>query len=261
VLLRVEDAAAEPRGDTLEDRWIISRLERLTERVTELYEGFSMAHAVLELYEGFWSDVCDWYLELAKPRLWSDEPPSATLLWVLERTLTLLHPVMPFVTEEIWSYMPGERGLLASAPWPAPDDTLFDDEAEAEVGQVIQTVTALRRYRDDARVPAGATLRAHVSEPMSMQEQIARLTRLEFVEDGEEPVAVVGPIEILPSEVISAEDQTEREAARRAHIESEIARAEGKLANDGFVKKAPAEVVQGERDKLARLQEELTGLQ
>ena len=81
-----------------------------------------MSHAVLELYEGFWTDVCDWYLELAKPRLWSDEPPSATLLWVLERTLTLLHPVMPFVTEEIWSYMPGERGLLASSPWPASDD-------------------------------------------------------------------------------------------------------------------------------------------
>ena len=260
VLLRVEDAAAEPRADTVEDRWIVSRLERLTERVTELYESFSMAHAVLELYDGFWSDVCDWYLELAKPRLWSDEPPSATLLWVLERTLTLLHPVMPFVTEEIWSYMPGERGLLASSPWPSSDDTLFDDDAEAEIGQVIETVTNLRRYRDGAGVPAGAVLRARVSEPLSMQEQIARLTRLEFVDDGEEPVAAVGSIEILPSEGISAEEQSAREAARRAHLESEIARAEGKLTNKGFVKKAPAEVVQGERDKLARLQEELAGL-
>ena len=179
---------------------------------------------------------------------------------MLERTLTLLHPVMPFVTEEIWSYMPGERGLLASSPWPAPDDTLFDDEAEAEVGQVIQTVTDLRRYRDEAGVPAGATLRARSSEPVSMQEQIARLTRLEFVDDGDEPIAAVGSIEILPSEGISAEEQSAREAVRRARLESEIARAEGKLANEGFVKKAPADVVQGERDKLARLQEELAGL-
>jgi valyl-tRNA synthetase len=260
VLLRVDDVAAEPQADTVEDRWILSRLERLTERVTELYESFSMAHAVLELYDGFWSDVCDWYLELAKQRLWSDEPPSATLLWVLERTLTLLHPVMPFVTEEIWSYMPGERGLLASSPWPAPDSSLVDDQAEAEVGQIIETVTGLRRYRDEAGVPAGTTLRARVSEPLAMQEQIARLTRLEFTEDEADPIAAVGSIEILQSEVISAEDQAEREAARRARLESEIARAEGKLANQGFVKKAPAEVVQGERDKLARLQQELAGL-
>jgi valyl-tRNA synthetase len=260
VLMRVEDVSAEPRPETVEDRWIISRLERLTERVTELYEGFSMAHAVLELYDGFWSDVCDWYLELAKPRLWSDEPPSPVLLWVLERTLTLLHPVMPFVTEEIWSYMPGERGLLATAAWPGPDPSLVDDDADAQVGQVMEMVTDLRRYRDEAGVPAGAALRARVSEPLHMQEQIARLTRLEFVDEQEEPVATVGSIEILPSEAISAEDQAEREAARRAHLESEIGRAEGKLANEGFVKKAPADVVQGERDKLARLREELAAL-
>ena len=72
VLLRVEDVAAEPRAETVEDRWIVSRLERLTERVTELYESFSMSHAALELYDGFWTDVCDWYLELAKPRLYDE---------------------------------------------------------------------------------------------------------------------------------------------------------------------------------------------
>src|SRR5688572_7379687 len=125
VLLRVEDVPAEPRAEAIEDRWIVSRLERLTERVTELYEGFSMSHAALELYEGFWTEVCDWYLEFAKPRLYDQEADrssvSATLLWVLERMLALLHPIMPFVTEEIWSYMPGERGLLAVAPWPGVD--------------------------------------------------------------------------------------------------------------------------------------------
>jgi valyl-tRNA synthetase len=265
VLLRVQDVEAEPRAETIEDRWILSRLERLTERVTELYEGFSMAQAVLQLYDGFWSDVCDWYLELAKPRLWSDDPPSATLLWVLERSLTLLHPVMPFVTEEIWSYMPGDRALLASAPWPAPDPDLVDDEAEELVGAAIEAVTELRRYRDEAGVAAGATLRARVSAPLPLQEQIARLTRFEFVDEGDEPVATVsvpgGSIEVLPSEQISAEEEAARQAARRAQLEGEIARAEGKLANDGFVKKAPADVVQGERDKLARLQEELASLQ
>ena len=263
VLLRTEDAAAEPRTETIEDRWIVSRLERLTERVTELYESFSMSHAALALYDGFWTEVCDWYLELAKPRLYSDEPPSATMLWVLERSLTLLHPVMPFVTEEIWSYMPGERGLLAASAWPRVDESHFDDEAEEVVGAAIDTVTALRRYRDSAGVPARETLRA-VAPPSPLEEHIARLTRFEFVGPGEEPVASVsapgGSIEILPSEQISAEDEERRRSARREELAKEIARAEGKLANEGFVKKAPPEVVQAERDKLERLKAELRDL-
>jgi valyl-tRNA synthetase len=261
VLLRVEDVAPGPLPETVEDRWIISRLERLTERVTELYESFSMSHAALAAYEGFWTDVCDWYLELAKPRLYADSPPSATLLWVLERSLTLLHPIMPFVTEEIWSYMPGDRDLLAASPWPALDRDLIDEDAEEIVGQAIETVTELRRYRDEAGVPASATLRARVREPSPLEEHVARLTRFDFVADADaDAVSTVGSIEILPSENISAADQAARLEARRATLEAEIARAEGKLANEGFVKKAPADVVQGERDKLARLQDELAGL-
>jgi valyl-tRNA synthetase len=265
VLLRVEDVAPAPRGETVEDRWIVSRLERLTERVTELYESFAMSRAALDLYEGFWTDVCDWYLELAKPRLYEGEPPSATLLWVIERSLTLLHPIMPFVTEEIWSFLPGERGLLAGAPWPDPDPGLLDDDAEALVGEAIATVTALRRYRDGAGVPARATLRARTSAALPLQEHVARLTRFEFVtEQDEEQVAAIGvpggSIEVLPSEQISVADQSARVEARRTELRSEIARCEGKLANDGFVKKAPPEVVQRERDKLEKFRAELEDL-
>ena len=260
VLLRVEDVDAEPRTEAVEDRWIVSRLERLTERVTELYEGFAMSHAALELYEGFWTDVCDWYLELVKPRLYGDAPPSATLLWVLERTLTLLHPIMPFVTEEIWSYMPGDRGLLAASSWPAPDPSLIDDEAEELVDDAIATVTALRRYRDEAGVPARATLRARVSAQSPLQDHVARLARVEFTDDGDEAVATVGPIEILPSDDVSAADHAARVDARRSTLEAEIARAEAKLANDGFVKKAPPEVVEREREKLDRFRAELESL-
>jgi len=261
VLLRVEDVAAEPRTETVEDRWIVSRLERLGERVTELYEGFSMSRAALELYEGFWTDVCDWYLELVKPRLYSETPPSATLLWVLERTLTLLHPIMPLVTEEIWSYMPGERGLLAVAPWPAADSDLVDDEAEEVVGAAIATVTALRRYRDEAGVQAGAKLRVRVSARLPLQDHVARLARCEFVNEAdEEPVATVGGVEVLPSEAISADDQAARVEARRSTLESEIGRAKAKLANEGFVKKAPDEVVERERAKLAGFEAELESL-
>ncbi len=260
VLLRVEDVAAKPRTETVEDRWIVSRLERLTERVTELYEGFAMSHAALELYEGFWTDVCDWYLELVKPRLYGDAPPSATLLWVLERTLTLLQPIMPFVTEEIWSYMPGKRGLLAASSWPASDGSLIDEEAEEIVGDAIATVTELRRYRDEAGVPARATLRARMAGESPLRDHIARLARVEFTDDGDEAVATVGPVEVLPSDDISAADQAARVGARRSALEAEIARADAKLANEDFVKKAPPEVVERERDKLERFRAELESL-
>jgi len=219
-----------------------------------------MSHAALELYEGFWTDVCDWYLELVKPRLYGETAPSATLLWVLERTLTLLHPIMPFVTEEIWSYMPGDRGLLAASSWPAPDPSLIDEEAEEIVGEAIATVTALRRYRDEAGVPARATLRARVSAQSPLQDHVARLARVEFTDDGDEAVATVGPVAVLASDDISAADQAARVEARRSALQAEIARAEGKLANDGFVKKAPPEVVERERAKLERFRAELESL-
>ncbi|MFL5883540.1 MAG: valine--tRNA ligase, partial [Thermoleophilaceae bacterium] len=119
VLLRVEDVEAAPRPETVEDRWILSRLERITEEATKGYESFLLSRVALELYGAFWGEVCDWYLELVKPRLYDESADrsalSATLLHVLDRVLRLLHPIMPFVTEEIWSFLPGDRGMLISA--------------------------------------------------------------------------------------------------------------------------------------------------
>jgi valyl-tRNA synthetase len=228
-----------------------------------------MAQATLALYDGFWTDVCDWYLELAKPRLYDEAGDrasvSATLLWSLERILTLLHPVMPFVTEEIWSYLPGERELLAASPWPVPDRGRFDDDAEREMAVAIEAVAELRRYRDQVGAPARATLRARVPAGLPLVDQVARLTRFSFVTEGdEESVATIavsgGAIEVLTSEEISAEDEAARVAARRSQLESEIARAEGKLANESFVAKAPSDVVQREREKLDRFRAELADL-
>src|SRR5213076_1535880 len=131
-------------GDKLrvEDRWIVSAVERHTQRANELIDEYRLSAAALELYEAFWTDVCDWYLELVKPRLYEgDADAAAVLLHVLERCLTLLHPFMPHVTEEIWSFMPGERGLLAVSEWPEGDDALFDEQAEAEMERVRELVT------------------------------------------------------------------------------------------------------------------------
>src|SRR3954451_22468663 len=187
ILLRVADVEPAPRPETVEDRWIVSRLERLTERVSDQFEGFEYSRAALDLYGAFWGEVCDWYLELVKPRLYDEDSDrdavSATLLHVLERSLVLLHPIMPFVTEEVWSYLPGERGLLAASRWPAADSALIDDEAEAVVGRTIDAVTALRRYRDEVGAPAAARIPAWLAADgyEETRDHVARLARFELV--------------------------------------------------------------------------------
>jgi valyl-tRNA synthetase len=271
VLLRVADVEPAPRPETVEDRWILSRLERLTERVTGLIDGYELSRAALELYGAFWGEVCDWYLELVKPRLYDEESNdavSATLLHVLERCLQLLHPITPFVTEEVWSYMPGDRGLLAAEPWPEADRSLIDEDAEAVLGRTIEAVTALRRYRDDVGAPAAARIPARLAATGYDEtgEHVARLARFELngSGDGAEPVATVavpgGAVHVLPTDSIDTGEAERRRGAQRERLEGEIKRLEGKLGNEQFVAKAPAAVVDGEREKLERYRKELEEL-
>jgi valyl-tRNA synthetase len=248
----------------VEDRWIVSAMERHTRRVEELIESYRFSPAALELYEAFWTDVCDWYLELVKPRLYDGDPDaSAVLLHVLGRSLELLHPFMPHVTEEIWSFMPGERGLLAVAPWPEADDSLLDAEAEAEMGRVREIVTVIRRLRDEAGIKPAVKLLASSDLDRTLSEHIANLARLDLSGNGGDPVATVGggAVRILASGDLDARAFQERIAARRAKLADEIARIEKKLSNDGFVAKAPPEVVQEERDKLGAYKRELESLE
>jgi valyl-tRNA synthetase len=272
ILLAAGDAEAAPRPETVEDRWIVSRLERLTERVTALLDGFELSRAALELYGAFWGEVCDWYLEFVKPRLRDDGPgdreaTSATALWVLDRCLRLLHPMMPFVTEEIWSHMPGERGLLAAERWPQPDRSLVDEEAELVVGRTIEAVTALRRYRQDVGAPAAAWIPGRLAADgyEATAEQVARLARFRLADvNGGDPVASVavpgGAVHVLETQDIDFGEAERRRQAQREKLGQEIARAEAKLANEKFVKRAPAEVVDAERGKLERYRRELEEL-
>jgi valyl-tRNA synthetase len=271
ILLRVDDVPAEPRPETVEDRWIVSRLERATRQITDEIDSFLMSRAALDLYEVFWSEVCDWYLEFVKPRLYDEDADhtalSATLLHVLERSLTLLHPIMPFVTEEIWAHMPGERGLLAVAPWPELHDDLIDEAAEAAVDRVKQAVVALRRYRDDVGAPAGARIPARLEADgyETTSDQVARLARFEFSGNGTGDAATAvavpgGAVHVLASGDIDPEEAKKRVAQQRQQLKGEIKRAESKLANDKFVSKAPPEVVDAEREKLARYKAELERL-
>jgi valyl-tRNA synthetase len=269
ILLGVEpDARAAVTPNAVEDRWILSRLERARTELASRIERFDFSHAALGLYDFIYGELCDWYLELVKPRLRAGEPElSATLLHVLIETVALAHPLIPFETEEIYSHIPGAEGLLAARVGPAWTDEA-DADAEAAVQRAIAAVQALRRWRNLTRIEPGAVLAASLQAPgyADTLEHISRLARVDFAQasDGAEPVATVaipdGQVQIFAGAEVDAEGAEARVQERRDKLRAEIDRAERKLANAGFVAKAPAEVVQAERDKLDRLRSELEAL-
>ena len=257
ILLNAAAVKAEPRPVRVEDRWLLSRLERTIAAVTELLESYDFSHAVGELYSFLWSELCDWYLEIVKPRLYEGEAEvSATLLWVLERVLALLHPIMPFVTEEIWSHHPSRSGHLAVHPFPEAQHELIDPEAEVDVEAGIELTRRLRAWRDLVEVPVASVLSARI-EDVAPQEFVGRLARFEFENDGAEAVASVGPVRVLASQGLDPEAVLGRLQKRRDELRAEVDRAQRKLANEGFIAKAPAEIIEEERGKLERYRVEL----
>ena len=272
VLLRVPEGvtvpATVPAPQTVEDAWILSRLQRARSATERALEDFEFHRAALGLYDFVYGELCDWYLELVKPRLYADDNAGVceVALHVLAETLAIAHPVIPFVTEEIWSLMPGTEGLLMGSRWPTGDDALGDPAAEEEVGRAIAAVQELRGWRDRVGARPGATVPARLDAPgyERTAEHVARLARVDFSPDGSEPVATVpvpgGAVALFASDAVDLEAEARRTAERRETLQAEIARAEGKLANEKFVAKAPEAVVQGERDKLAALRAELEEL-
>ncbi len=278
ILLGVADAGeghgegggpvAAPVPTALEDRWILSRLERARSELAAAIEAFDFSHAALRLYGFVYGELCDWYLELVKPRLRRGEPAlAATLLHVLTETTALAHPLIPFETEEIYSHIPGAEGLLAARVSHGPVAEI-DAAAERAVQRAIEAIQELRRWRDLAGVRAGATLGARLDasgyeDTIDHVTRLARLT-LDGAGNGTPPVASVpipgGQVQIFAGADVDLDGATKRLRERRSKLQSEIERAERKLGNEGFVAKARAEVVQSERDKLARLQAELEAL-
>jgi valyl-tRNA synthetase len=272
VLLRVPDGieldSDTPQPHTVEDRWILSRLQRAKGATARAIEGFEFHRAVLGLYDFVYGELCDWYLEMIKPRLYAEDNADVArfALGVLEETLALAHPVIPFVTEELWSFMPGAEGLLMAHRWPGADESLIDTGAEAEVARAIAAVQELRGWRDRVGAAPAAVLPARLDAAgyERTAEHVARLARLEWTSDGGDPAATIavpgGSVAVPASDAVDVDAASRRIDERRAWLAEEIARAERKLGNEGFVAKAPEEVVQAEREKLAALREERDGL-
>ncbi|MBS1870408.1 MAG: valine--tRNA ligase [Actinobacteria bacterium] len=276
ILTRIDpDARAACRPRAIEDRWIVSRLAAARATFEAHVAAFDFSHAALTLYDFVYGELCDWYLELVKPRLYEAEGEEradldATLLHVLTETLQLAHPVIPFVTEEIWSFVPGAEGLLAARQVSGADATARDPEAERALGDAIAAVQALRGWRDGVGAPVAARIPARL-EAGGYDEtaaHVARLARFELAPsangtDAQDAATIAipgGAVVVHASDAVDLGAAERKLAERRAKLEGEVARCAGKLANEGFVAKAPPAVVEAERAKLAELRAELEAL-
>ncbi len=259
VLLQA-DPSAEPAAQEAElvDRWILSRLAGAGAEVLRQLESYDFAGAVKTLYGFVWHDFCDWYIEAAKARLYGDDAGargevSANLLWLLERIVAVTHPVMPFVSEEIWSYLPGQRGLLMCSPMPDLEAGRHDEEAERAMAAVIEAVSGLRRLRSDLELAPGTRLPVAVPEAFPQPDLLVRLGRAELADGGGAGIPLrVGDFGLL---VLGEDLELRYREQLRRRLDAAAAerdRAARKLANRGFTERAPAELVAAERDKESR---------
>ncbi len=253
-----EDTAEPTR---LADRWILSRLQAATEDVTAALEAFDLGAATRLAYEFTWSTFCDWYLEAAKPALREDDPRTrATLRRVLEGVLTLLHPIVPFVTSELWEALGHER-QLGDAAWPRSDDGGRDEAAERDFERLQAAVAAVRQLRADADLPPNQAVPLVLEGPgaevllrdASVFGTLARATVLAEAPAGASLTQPVADVVLrLPFEgVVDVEVWKAKQHARLEAQQAEVARSTKKLANERFVAGAPAEVVAEERRRLA----------
>ena len=278
----------DPEGLAAPERWILSRLSRVAAEIEPRFETFRFDEACHRLYHFFWGDLCDWYIELAKPALLGgggDAPRPRVgdvLLTVLDRSLRLLHPVMPFLTEEVWQRLPGHEEIhpqtICLAPYPRREERWEDPAVEAGMEALIEVVTRVRSLRAELGLPPKAQVDLHLAagDPAIgrfLDEQrplIGFLCRMESITLGPAPDNarrdVVAGVEIaLVATRQERQEMGEEERQRlRKELEklaAEIGRAEERLSNEQFLSKAPAHVVEGGRAKLAEMKERHASLQ
>ncbi|NUT34886.1 MAG: valine--tRNA ligase [Hamadaea sp.] len=252
------------------DKWILSRLQHTIAEVDDHFERFEFAKACDALFHFAWDDVCDWYVELAKPVLSGGgaaaDASRRVLGHVLDQLLRLLHPVIPFVTDELWSALTG-RATLVSEAWPAVDPTLVDDGAEAEIAVLQRVVTEVRRFRADQGLKPGqrvaATLAGLEAAGIALHDDLIRsLVRLEHPADGFAATAkltVAGGVTVALDTRGSIDVAAERARLTkdRAAAEKEAAGCRAKLGNEAFTAKAPADVVAKIEQRLAAAEADL----
>ncbi len=270
-------------GLELADRWILSRTSRLVREVQSLLEGYEVGEAARRIYDFTWNEFCDWYIEIAKIRLYGDDvggqaTARAVLVFCLEQILRLLHPVMPFITEEIWQALPHEGPSIMIAPWPAPNAELEDPAAEQAMATIMELVRSIRNIRAEMNVPLGKradVVIQYTEEPMrqlldsssSYLFSLASVAHLEIaaassLKPAQSAAAILPGLEVyLPLRgLIDLEKEAARLRKALEDTQSDLARTRERLSNPNFVSRAPEEVVAKERDREATFADSVTRL-
>ncbi|MEI6579489.1 MAG: class I tRNA ligase family protein, partial [Eubacteriales bacterium] len=263
-----------PEKLALEDKWVLSRFETLSKEVTENLEKFELGLAVQKLYDFIWDVFCDWYIELAKIRLQqggeAKEQAKVILVYVMSNTLKLLHPFMPFITEEIWQTLPHEGESIMISVWPVYDEALSFAAEELEMERIMEAIRAVRNRRAEMNVPPSKKAKLFIESAYTDTFKSAGvfMQKLAWASDVEvgSNFSIDGAVSIVTADAkifIPMGDLVDFEA-ERARLKKELESAEkmlegivSKLANEGFVAKAPAAVVEAQREAGEKLKDKI----
>jgi valyl-tRNA synthetase len=298
-LLNSDGAGVKPEileeSSTLHDRWIVSRLNKTAQDLNRAIDGYEFHQAVQSLYHFFWDDFCDWYIELAKADVTAEQESAARteartrLLTVLEQALRLLHPFMPYITEELWQRLPGDKRLhpayegaeptVMLTAYPEAHAELIDEAAESEMQAIIELISRVRNIRSEMNIKPAERVKVVVGSPdenlrrvfESAREQIARLVRASEISVGDHldaPKAsaravLTGGAELaVPLEgLIDFEQERRRLQREREKLQAEATKLEAQLGNPNFVSRAPVERVNEVRERIAAIAQQSSQLQ
>ena len=271
--------ADDPAGLPLPHRWILSRTNATIAEVRKALDGYNFNEIASHLYQFTWHSFCDWYVEWIKKDLYGDDDQArenarGVLLVVLENILKLMHPVTPFVTEEIWSQLPGERDTIMLAPFPEENPGWHDPQAEEEMELLMDVISGLRTIRTEAELHPTAKITATIISPDAGKRAVleafadsvatmVRAEKLDIVDQGEVPDdaghGMAGDVELVVplAGLIDVEAELEKLARERKKLDKELARVSGKLKNEKFLANAPVAIVAKERAREEELQTKL----
>jgi valyl-tRNA synthetase len=263
---------------TLADRWILSRLNTLINEVTENIEKFELGIASQKIYDFIWTEFCDWYIELVKPVLYGEDEKQKGIAFnvlykVLTESLQLLHPIMPFITEEIYTHLDGEYESITVSKWPEYTESSNDKEAEEHMSFIIEAIKALRNVRAEMNVPPSRKAKVFAvaleakkafDEGVIYFEKLGSVSEMYFLAGKEEaPENVVSVVTkgaelYMPLlDLVDIQKEVERLNKEKDKLEKEIERVEKKLGNQSFIAKAPQAVVDEEKAKGEKYKEML----
>ena len=265
-----------------EDKWMISRLNEAVKYVTDELDKFDLALAGQRVYDLIWNEYCDWFIEITKKRLYGDDEEDKkvarfVLVTVLKNMLELLHPFMPFITEEIWGFLPHsekESEQLIKASWPVYSEGRSFPEEEKNLNMAMEAITAIRNIRAEADAAPSKKLTAVImAEGNDLDtikggeryiKELGNIESIDFVTDKKDvpddsmSKVIVGAQIFIPlAELVDFEEELKRLTKEKERLEGEVARVDKKLSNEGFVAKAPEKVVEAEKEKKVQYQEML----